>query len=47
VEHAWAIGLRERMLDAGATLAVDAWVHPLDLVAVGLAAAEDAERELR
>jgi hypothetical protein len=27
-------------------LHADAWVHPSDLVAIGLVAADDAEREL-
>jgi uncharacterized membrane protein len=46
IEHRWAIGLRDGILAAGGSLAADSWVHPLDLVAIGLAAAEDAEREL-
>jgi uncharacterized membrane protein len=46
IEHRWAIGLRDELRDAGGKLHADAWVHPSDLVAIGLVAAEDAEREL-
>ena len=43
IEHLWAIPLRETILDAGGVLLADEWVHPGDLVAIGLlAAAEDA-----
>ena len=40
LEHRWAIGLREAIVDAGGLPVVDMWIHPLDLVAIGLAAAE-------
>jgi uncharacterized membrane protein len=46
IEHRWAIALRDELRDAGGMLLADAWVHPSDLVAAGLVAAEDAEREL-
>ncbi len=46
IEHRWAIGLRDELRDARGTLLTDAWVHPSDLVAAGLVAADDAEREL-
>jgi uncharacterized membrane protein len=39
LEHRWAIPLREAILEAGGTVLADAWVHPGDLVAVGLAEA--------
>jgi uncharacterized membrane protein len=42
LEHRWAIPLRESIREAGGTVFSDAWVHPSDLVAAGLAeAAED------
>jgi uncharacterized membrane protein len=46
IEHRWAIGLREAIRDAGGFHLADAWVHPLDLVAVGLMGAEDAEQQI-
>jgi hypothetical protein len=42
IEHHWAIGLRDKIRSAGGSLVADAWVHPADLVAVGLLAAEEA-----
>src|SRR5690349_22660106 len=42
VEHRWAIGTREAIRAAGGVAVADAWVHPEDLVAAGLVAAEDA-----
>ena len=42
LEHRWAIPLRESIRSAGGTLLADAWVHPQDLVAVGLQAREEA-----
>ena len=42
LEHRWAIPLRETLRDAGGVLLADAWIHPQDLVAVGLLAAEEA-----
>ena len=41
LEHRWATALRDTIRDAGFHLA-DAWVHPADLIAVGLIAAEEA-----
>jgi uncharacterized membrane protein len=46
IDHQWAIGLRDGIRDAGGALLADAWIHPLDLVAIGLVGAEEAEREL-
>lgn len=43
IEHRWAIGLRDTIRDAGGFHLADAWIHPLDLVAIGLIAAEEAE----
>jgi uncharacterized membrane protein len=42
LEHRWAIPLRESIRDANGFLLADAWVHPADLVAVGLLAREEA-----
>jgi uncharacterized membrane protein len=42
VEHRWAIPLRDAMRDAGVSLLTDAWIHPVDLVGIGLLAAEEA-----
>jgi len=36
IEHRWAIPLRGAIVRAGGTLLADAWVHPADMVAVGL-----------
>jgi uncharacterized membrane protein len=44
IEHRWAIGLRDLIRDAGGFHLADAWIHPLDLVAIGLAASEEAEQ---
>ena len=44
LEHRWAIPLRDAIRDAGGFHIADAWVHPLDLVAIGLASAEEAEQ---
>jgi uncharacterized membrane protein len=46
IEHRWAIGLREAIRDAGGFHLADAWVHPLDLVAVGMIEREEAERQI-
>lgn len=43
LEHRWAIGLRDAIREAGGFHLADAWIHPLDLVAIGLLAAEEAE----
>jgi hypothetical protein len=47
IEHRWAIGLRDAIRDAGGFHVADAWVHPADLVAVGLMAAEEAAAQDR
>jgi hypothetical protein len=46
IEHRWAIGLRDLIHEAGGFRLADAWVHPLDLVAVGLIGAEEASRQI-
>ena len=40
IEHKWSAGLRDAIVGANGVPIVDMWVHPLDLVAVGLAEAE-------
>ncbi len=46
IEHRWAIGLREAIRDAGGFHLADAWIHPLDLVSIGLLEADEAEAQL-
>jgi uncharacterized membrane protein len=46
LEHRWAIPLREAIRRAGGFDVADAWVHPRDLVAVGLLAAAEADELL-
>jgi len=41
IEHRWAIPLREAIMNAGGFLLSDAWIHPTDLVAIGLAASDE------
>ena len=43
LEHRWAIPLRESIMRAGGFRIADGFIHPLDLVAVGVLAAEEAE----
>ena len=43
LEHRWAIPLRNAIARAGGFRISDGFIHPLDLVAVGLIAAEEAE----
>src|SRR5689334_22101988 len=45
LEHRWAIGLRDALLAAGAHGLVDAWIHPSDLVGLGVEMAAEAEAE--
>jgi uncharacterized membrane protein len=42
LEHRWAIPFRDSVREAGGFPISDGWVHPEDLVEVGLLAAEDA-----
>ena len=39
LEHRWAIPLRESIESSGGQVVADSWIHPTDLVAVGLATA--------
>src|SRR5216117_4031683 len=36
LDHRWAIGLRDAIREAGGFHLADAWVHPADLIAIGL-----------
>jgi uncharacterized membrane protein len=44
IEHRWAIPLRDAIARAGGVPLVDAWIHPTDLVALGMAGAEAGEK---
>ena len=46
LEHRWAIPLRDGIRRAGGFHLADAWIHPADLVGIGLIAAEAAEEQL-
>ena len=39
IEHRWAIPLRDKIVRAGGVALADEWIHPSDLVAIGVAAA--------
>ena len=43
IEHVWAGPLRGAIARAGGITVSDSWVHPLDLVEVGLLAADELE----
>jgi len=43
LEHQWAVGLRDAVYRAGGFRIGDGWISPLDLVAVGIVAAEEAK----
>jgi uncharacterized membrane protein len=42
VEHHWAVGLRDAVASAGGVRISDGFIDPIDLVAVGLVASEEA-----
>jgi uncharacterized membrane protein len=44
IEHRWAIPLRDAIVRAGGIPLVDEWIHPADLIAVGVAAEEAVRR---
>ena len=46
LEHRWAIPLRDGIRRAGGFHLADAWIHPADLVGIGIDAAEKTERQL-
>jgi hypothetical protein len=43
IEHLWATPLRDAIAHAGGVPVSDAWVHPLDLIEIGLVASEELE----
>jgi len=43
IEHVWARPLRDAIARAGGVPLSDAWVHPIDLVEIGLLAADELE----
>ena len=43
IEHRWAIPLRDAIIRAGGFAVSDGFIHPLDLVAIGLITADEAE----
>ena len=43
LEHHWAVGLRDAVMRAGGFRISDGFISPLDLVAIGLMAADEAE----
>jgi uncharacterized membrane protein len=46
LEHRWAVPLRDAILRAGGFPILDTWVHPRDLVEIGVLAAAQAEAAL-
>jgi uncharacterized membrane protein len=40
IEHLWAIPLRAAIADAGGVALADQWIHPEDLIAIGVDSAE-------
>ena len=42
LEHRWAIPLRDKIIAKDGMVLADAWIHPADLVAVGMLSAEEA-----
>jgi uncharacterized membrane protein len=42
IEHVWAVPLRAAIAKAGGVAVSDEWVHPLDLVEIGLLASDEA-----
>jgi len=43
IEHLWAVPLRAAIARAGGVPISDEWVHPLDLIEIGLLASDDVE----
>jgi uncharacterized membrane protein len=43
LEHHWAVPLRDKIAGAGGFRISDGFIHPLDLVAIGLMSTEEAE----
>jgi uncharacterized membrane protein len=47
IEHRWAIPLRDKIRPEGGVALAAEWIHPADLVAIGLAAAEKDAANVR
>ncbi|MGN6379974.1 MAG: hypothetical protein ACTHNU_13560 [Gaiellales bacterium] len=47
LEHRWAIGLQDAIGRAGGRHLADAWIHPTDLLAIGMAVADEVESASR
>ena len=47
LEHRWAIPLRDAVRGAGGFPVSDGWIHPEDLVAIGMIAREEAAAQSR
>jgi uncharacterized membrane protein len=47
LEHRWAIPLRDAVRGSGGYPVSDGWIHPEDLVAIGMIAAEEAAAQSR
>jgi uncharacterized membrane protein len=45
IEHRWAIPLRNAIFRAGGMALADEWIHAKDLIAIGLAVADEAAAE--
>ena len=43
IEHHWAVGLRDAIVRAGGIGISDSFIHPADLVAIGIVSAAEAE----
>ncbi len=41
LEHRWAVPFRDPIVDAGGIALADEWIHPEDLVAIGLEGAAE------
>lgn len=46
LEHHWAVPLRDAIARAGGTRISDGWISPLDLIEIGLLAAEEADEHV-
>jgi uncharacterized membrane protein len=46
IEHHWAVGLRDAVVRANGFRIADGFISPLDLVAIGLLTAEEAEEHV-
>jgi uncharacterized membrane protein len=44
IEHVWALPLRDDIVRAGGVPVTSAWVHPRDLIKIGLQSADDVAR---